>query len=225
MNGGTQPAPGPGGMLVGTTPVSSQGPISASSRRTPRRRCPWCQYDVTRLPSGNVCPECGGRLTDSDYLRAAERETAAWRGVALLELLAPAVGLWIGVVVGGLFAFVHDSLLPVFPFATWLLTSAVLGLPRLTPGRTSAPSVRRRHSRAFAVAIAVSMLIAVGLAWGVSMLPVLSAGPAGWSGPIITNGSIPIGHILLVLFGIGTGALAAIPVARLRRIRFDDPRR
>lgn len=190
---------------------------TAESRRA-RVGCPWCGYDVSWLPKGNVCPECGGRQSASDFSFAAQQERDSWRGMWLLVLLAPGVGLWAGAIMSYVSGGGTSVYTPIAPAGAWAVTTATLSMSRLNEKRVIAPSVRRVQFRIFAIASVISLTLAIGLGLAAANVAAITAWAGTWS---VTAGR---GTMYFVggVIGMAMGVMWVLPIRRVHRAWGSD---
>lgn len=189
------------------TPITPPTPRSAEPLP-----CPWCGYDVSWLPKGMVCPECGGRQSPADFAFAEQSERDAWRKTWILVLLAPGCGLWLGLVLDQ-FGLVHPALVASMPLVLWLITVLVAVLEPWSRSRVAVLAVRRRQRWIFALVAGGSLVLSIAAVWAwlemasiVAMLSTLNIN--------VTRAALTL---LISLFGMGSGLLWALPLMRAGR--------
>ena len=178
--------------------------------------CPWCGYDVSWLPKGMVCPECGGRQSPMDFAFAAQTERDAWLKSWILVLLAPGCGVWLGLVieqfawvVGG----VHPGIIAAMPLVLWLIAVLVAVIAPGGRSREVMPALRRRQWWLFAWVAGGSLVIAAGLVWAWLNMTRLGA----MLNMINIGATHAVMTLLVSFFGIASGLLWALPLMRVRR--------
>ena len=178
--------------------------------------CPWCGYDVSRLPRDMVCPECGGRQSPADFAFAAQSERESWRKSWILVLLAPGCGVWIGMVLeqcGWVVGGVHPGIVAAMPLVLWLVSVLAAVLEPWGRSRVVVLAVRRRQRWLFGLVAAGSLGIAAALVWAWLNLLLLGA----LLNTIHIDATRAMLTLLVSVFGMASGLMWAWPVMRLRR--------